>query len=249
MKNNIKKLILLQECDNKIKTNVTKRSDVPIRIQKLEETFNEAAKIYKNKLDKLEVLKKERRTLEQGVQDIESKAEKSQIKLNNIKSNKEYTAALKEIEDLEKEKNKKEDQILQIMEEIEEMNRECEIINQEQEKHKKEFEAEKKNIEEELLVLDREADELEKQRLKYLNDVDEDLFKKYDFMRTHRGGIAIGAVINGICQSCHMEIPPQKFNELIKCDTMMSCPHCNRFIYWGEDDCFINMNNDLEQAG
>lgn len=249
MKNNIKKLIFLQECDNKIKTNDIKRSDVPIRIHKLEETFNEAEKIYKNKFDKLEALNKERRTLEQDVQDIESKAEKSQIKLNGIKSNKEYTAVLKEIDDLGKEKNKKEDQILQIMEEIEEVNRECDDIKHEQEKHKKEFEAEKKDIEEELLVLDREAEELEKQRSEYLKDVDADLFKKYDFMRAHRGGIAIGAVIDGICQSCHLEIPPQKFNELIKCDAIMSCPHCNRFIYWGQDDSFINMFDEIEQVG
>jgi predicted nucleic acid-binding Zn-ribbon protein len=249
LKDNIKKLILLQECDNKIKTNDLKRNDVPIKMKKLEETFNEVSEIYRTKFDKLDALKKERRALEQSVQDIESKADKSQIKLNSIKSNKEYTAVLKEIDDLEKEKNKKEDQILQIMEDVEEMNRECETIKDEQEDHKKEFEAEKKDIEGEMLVLDSEADELKKQRSEYCSDVDQELLKTYDFLRKNRGGIAIGAVISGICQSCHMEIPPQKFNELIKCDTMMSCPHCRRFMYWGEDDCFINMHNDIEQAG
>ena len=249
MKDDIKKLILLQECDNKIKKNNIKRNDVPTRIKKLEETFNEASEIYKTKFDKLDALKKERRILEQAVQDIESKAEKSQIKLNRIKSNKEYTAVLKEIDDLEKDKNKKEDQILQIMEDIEEMNRECERIKVEQEEHKKEFEAEKKEIEGELLVLNEEAKELEKQRVEYYNAVDQKILKTYDFLKSRLAGVAIGSVVNGICQSCHLEIPPQKFNELLKCETMMSCPHCNRFIYWGEDECFINVNKDIEQAG
>jgi len=249
LKDDIKKLILLQECDNKIKKNNIKRNDVPTRIKKLEETFNEASEIYKTKFDKLDALKKERRILEQAVQDIESKAEKSQIKLNRIKSNKEYTAVLKEIDDLEKDKNKKEDQILQIMEDIEEMNRECERIKVEQEEHKKEFEAEKKEIEGELLVLNEEAKELEKQRVEYYNAVDQKILKTYDFLKSRLAGVAIGSVVNGICQSCHLEIPPQKFNELLKCETMMSCPHCNRFIYWGEDECFINVNKDIEQAG
>jgi len=249
LKENIKKLILLQGCDNKIKTIDMKRNDVPIRIQKLEEIFNEVAEIYKSKFDKLDALKKERRTLEQSVQDIESKTEKSQIKLNSIKSNKQYTAALKEIADLEKEKNKIEDQILKIMEGIEELNRECESIKEEQEEHEKGFEAEKKGIEKELRVLNKEAKKLGKQRLEYYSAVDQELLKTYDFLRGRLGGSAIGSVINGICQSCHLEIPPQKFNELIKCDTMMSCPHCRRFIYWGEDECFVNIFNDIEQAG
>lgn len=249
MKDDIKKLILLQECDNKIKANDVKRKDVPVRIKKLEETFNEVSEIYKTKFDKLDALKKERRALEQGVQDIESKAEKSQIKLNSIKSNKEYTAVLKEIDDLEKEKNKKEDQILQIMEDIEEVSRQCESIKVEQEEHKKEFEAEKKEIEAEFLLLNEEAKELEKQRSEYYNDVDQKILKTYDYLKSRLAGIAIGSVVNGIYQSCHLEIPPQKFNELLKCETMMSCPHCKRFIYWGEDECFVNVNKDIEQAG
>lgn len=248
MKDNIKKLILLQECDKKIKSVNTKIDDIPVRIGKLEEIFHEAADVFKAKFDKLDTMKKERRSLEQAVQDIESKAEKSQIKLNNIKSNKEYTAALKEIDDLGKEKTKLEDRIIQIMEDIDEMDKKCASVKEDQEEHKKEFESEKREIEQELQILNEEAEKLNRQRAEYHNAVDPELLKSYDFLRDRRGGLAIGAVINSICQSCHLEIPPQKFNELIKCDTMMSCPHCNRFIYWGDDECFADIYGNKEQA-
>ena len=85
MKDNIKKLIMLQECDSKIRTTQTKRDLIPVRIKKLEETFEEASSIYKSKFDKLDSLEKERRALEKDVQDIDSKAAKSQEKLNSIK--------------------------------------------------------------------------------------------------------------------------------------------------------------------
>ena len=245
MKDNLKKLIMLQECDNKIRKIQTKRDLGPAREKKLEETFEEASSIYKSRFDKLDSLEKERRVLEKDVQDIDSKAAKSQEKLNSIKSNKEYTAALKEIADIEKEKGKKEDKILQMMEEIESLKVECNEVKGEQDKLKEEFEAEKKEIQKELLELDKEVEELMTQRTGYNDAVDQRILKTYDLLRDKRAGVAISSVVGGICQGCHLEIPPQKFNELQRCDDMMSCPHCNRLIYWGEDEFFVNLFNEI----
>ncbi len=245
MKDNIKKLIILQECDNKIKAIQAKRDQVPVQIAKLEETFEEASSIYKSKFDKLDSLEKERRALEKDVQDIESRYAKSQEKLNNIKSNKEYTAALKEISDIEKEKGKKEDRILQMMEEIESLKAECNDIKGEQEKLREEYEEEKKEIEKELLELDKETQDLISERTGYNSAIDQRMLKTYDLLRDRRAGVAVSSVIGGICQGCHLEIPPQKFNELQRCNEMMSCPHCNRLIYWGEDEFFVKVLNGI----
>lgn len=245
MKDNIKKLIMLQECDKKIKIIQVKRDLVPIQIKKLEETFEEASRIYKTKFDKLDSLEKERRAIEKDVQDIESKAVKSQGKLNNIKSNKEYTAALKEIADIEKEKGKKEDKILQMMEEIESLKVECSEIKGEQDKLREEYEEEKKEIEKELLELDKEAQKLLTQRTEYNDAVEQRMLKTYDLLRDRKAGVAVSSVIGGICQGCHLEIPPQKFNELQRCNEMMSCPHCNRLMYWGEDEFFVKVLSEI----
>lgn len=245
MKDNIKKLIMLQECDNKIKAIQTKQNMIPVRIKKMEETFEEASNIYKSRFEKLDSLEKERRALEKDVQDIDSRAAKSQEKLNHIKSNKEYTAALKEIADIEKEKGKKEDKILQLMEEIEALKAECNEIKGEQEKLRQEFEAEKKEIEKELLELDKETREFMEQRTGYNDAVDQRMLKTYDMLRERRAGVAVSSVVGGICQGCHLEIPPQKYNELKRCNEMMSCPHCNRLIYWGEDEFFVKVLNEI----
>jgi uncharacterized protein len=245
LKDHIKQLILLQECDNRIKTNQGKRDAVPVRIQRLEEAFEEATRIFNSKFEKLDSLEKEKRALEKDIQVIESRAQKSQEKLNNIKSNKEYTAALKEIEEIEKEKVKKEDIILQMMEDIEQLKKECTDLKGEKENLRKDYDVEKKEIEAELLELNEEAEGLNKQRAEYNNGVDSKILKTYDLLRARRAGVAVSAVIGGICQACHLEIPPQKFNELQRCNEMMACPHCNRLIYWGEDEFFINLLNSM----
>ena len=102
MKDKISGLIRLQECDTRIKDLNARKREAPLRLNDLEKELKEISLRFKEKYDSLEQRKKDRRKLEQEVQDLENKVDKSQIKLNSIRSNKEYTAALKEIDDLGK---------------------------------------------------------------------------------------------------------------------------------------------------
>jgi predicted nucleic acid-binding Zn-ribbon protein len=239
LKDKIKGLILLQDCDDRIIKVEAKKKEGPLKIRSLEDHFNGSEKLFQEKQARLESLKKERRGMEQRVQDLENKVEKSHVKLSNIKSNKEYAAALKEIEDLGREKDMEEDKILQVMEEIESLEEECRKCKDEQVTLKNQFETDRKDIEKEIVLLNEELALLKKERAKYMDAIDKDLQKKYILIKEKKGGIAIGQVIHGVCQSCNMGIPPQQFNELKKCDELLSCPNCHRLIYWGEDEFFL----------
>jgi hypothetical protein len=235
LKDKIIGLIKLQECDSRIKEVIAGKKEGPLKIQELKDELHASEMRLQEENERFEQLKKDRREIEQDVQEIESKLEKSGIKLNNVKSNKEYKAALKEIEDLNKEKAKMEDNIIQIMEEIEALEKRCIEYREEQAELKKKFELDKEEIDKELKVLDKKAKALEKQRTKYCRMIDKDLLSKYQFLKEKKGGLAISSVVDGVCQTCHMGIPPQQFNDLIKGYSLLTCPNCNRMIYWGED--------------
>ncbi len=238
MKEKISLLIQLQDNDNKIKEILRRKNEGPMRIKKLEDELSIIENKFQEEYDKLELLKKDRREVEQEIQDLENKAEKSDIKLSSIKSNKEYRAALKEIEELKKIKFLTEDKAIQIMEEIEELeNRSVENKSQQTELRKT-FEEDKDGILRELSDLDKELEILEKKRMNFTDAIDQDLLKRYLFLKERKGGQAISPVVGGVCQTCHMGIPPQKFNELIKGHSQLTCPNCNRIIYWGEDEHF-----------
>ena len=98
------------------------------------------------------------------------------------------------------------------------------------------FEQDQKEVKEELKTLDGELESYENQRLGIRKEIDATLLKQYDNIGGHKGGIAVSSVIKGVCQACHLGIPPQKFNELMRGDVLMNCPHCMRIIYWGEDE-------------
>jgi predicted nucleic acid-binding Zn-ribbon protein len=238
LKEKIRKLILLQDCHNQIKEVDLRKKQVPFKIQELEEDFADKEAVFEEEGQRLQSLQKERRTLEQVVQDLESKLGKSRIKLGNIRSNKEYTAALKEIEDLEREKGRYEEDVLQMMEEIEVMEKKYLDDKNELAELKKQFETAKEEIQNEIKELNNKSIILEKQQAEFSGAVDQDLLKRYLFLKERKKGVAIGPVINGVCQSCHMSIPPQQFIELRRADSLLTCPSCARLLYWGEDAYF-----------
>jgi len=238
----MKLLIGLQDCDISIRDAQNKKKEKPIGIERLQKELEQSESQLKTELNQLELNRRARRGSEQEIEELENRIIKSNIKLNNIKSNKEYTAALKELADLEKEKTLMEDGLIEIMEQIETLEERCVSNKTKGEVLKENFKMERDEILKELKALDEVLESLKNERADFCKAVDEGLLKRYDILRQNKEGLAISPVVKGICQACHMGIPPQKFNELIRGDALMSCPYCSRIIYWGEDERFKNIN-------
>jgi len=215
---------------------VNEKRQCPAKLNALDQKITGMSTEVKNAEIELEALKKEHRNMDQEITTIESKIKKSNAKLDQIKSNKEYQAALKEIDELQNEKKRREDLSIELMEKIEES-----------EQNKKNKASETKELTEaakkERAHLKQHEEELEKtfrsllsKRETLCREIDDTLVKHYEQLLRRKGGLAVSAVTNGVCQCCHLAIPPQKFNELIKGEKMMNCPHCMRIIYWGDDE-------------
>ena len=245
MKDKLLVLIQLQECDNRIVKILQAKEQGPLRIQKLEDELGAMENLFKANEDQLDAFRKDRRQFEQEIQELDGKIEKSSAKLTQIKSNKEYTAALKEIDDLKTIKFQTEERALQIMEIAEELEQKCKGHKDALDALKDQSEKDKEDIKKDLLGLESNFNALEKERNQLCSDFDQSLLKKYLFLRERKGGLAISSVVTGVCQTCHMGIPPQKFNELIRGSDLMTCPHCNRIIYWGDDQDFQKISNAL----
>jgi predicted nucleic acid-binding Zn-ribbon protein len=238
LKDEICLLIKLQHCDNRIREVRRRKEEGPLKIRKIEEDLQTAEKEAQEVHSQFDGLKKERRKIEQEVQDLDGKIEKSSVKLSQIKSNKEYTAALKEIDDLKRTKFITEDKIIEVMEKMAELDQSSAEEDRGLVELREQAEKDKKRILEELESLEQELIALEERRKHLTKDLEPELLKKYLFLHERRNGLAVSAVVTGVCQTCHLGIPPQKFNELIRGNVVMTCPHCHRIMYWGEDEDF-----------
>jgi predicted nucleic acid-binding Zn-ribbon protein len=238
LKDNICLLIKLQHCDTRIRELTRSKEEGPLRVRKIEDDLRNEEEKAQEVHSQLDELKKERRKIEKEVQDLDGKVEKSSVKLSQIKSNKEYTAALKEIDDLKRTKFITEDKIIEVMEKIAELEQGSADEHRRLVELREQAEKEKKRILEELAGLEQELIALEEGKKHLIKDLDPELLKKYLFLHERRNGLAVSAVVTGVCQTCHLGIPPQKFNELIRGNVVMTCPHCHRIMYWGEDEDF-----------
>ena len=241
-------LINLQSFDRHLIAIANEKQRLPGKLKALDERIAEATEMVRSTALELEALKKEHREMERQIGDIDSKVQKSNEKLSNIKSNKEYQAALKEIEDLHQEKQRIEDLAIEIMEKIEEFSNGQAAKKAESQEITAAVEKERDQLEKNLKELDKSLKELLVKRATLSSGIDRGLLNRYEQLLKRKGGVAVSAVMKGVCQCCHIAIPPQKFNELIRGEEMMACPHCMRIIYWGDDERYRSIGNE-QSAG
>ena len=240
MKEKMKVLIALQDCDTRIRTIRMKKEEWPGKIKGLEKRLAEMENQLQGEADRIKEYARNRRNAEQEIEEVEIRLKKAETKLSNIKSNKEYEAALREIDELKTERSLMEDRVIEILEKAEALEQRHTLTKRSVEDTRRQFQLDRDEILKKIEGLDRDLQRVEKDRLRLSRTVDPDLLKRYDTLRTRKGGIAVSPVVKGVCQTCHLGIPPQEFNELLRGDRFMTCPNCSRIIYWGEDENYQN---------
>ena len=179
----------------------------------------------------IEELEKERRTLEDEMTDKIAHVKERQSKMMQVQTSREQTALLKEIEDAKKNVKENEEKIVSIMEQVEKLSAEAT-------EEKNLLKSEKTLVDEEKVKVKSVIDELSKgkktkknKRDKQANAVNGSMIQKYEVLRERRNGLAIVNVLDGVCQGCFMNLPPQKYNMLLRGDQVLECPSCQRLIY------------------
>lgn len=242
----IKWLIQYQILEDKKAKLVRSCEETPKRIAEIEKEFEKFESIYLEKKAGQEHAKKLHRSLEQEIAALEDKIKRSKTRMSEIKNNKEYQAMLKEIGDQQKEIGEKEDRALELMETIEQLSSELKNLNKEVEVHRKKMKEDNSKLQQEVDQLKDRMDHLEQQQERVRAKLDPDIWKRSEVLLEKQGGIAVAPVENGLCQVCHLNIPPQKFIELQRDESILQCPHCHRFIYWPGHEAYCLVEEEQE---
>jgi predicted nucleic acid-binding Zn-ribbon protein len=187
-------------------------------------------------LQQLEDLKAQRRDTETEMAEMEAGIKKSRQRLMEIKSNIEYKAMLKEIAFKEDQRDQRETRTLELMERMEEENRAIAAKEQEIQEQEAVLNQQRLAVEAETAKLREELAGLQEQCTKLHKGLPPHLLKRYDFIRQRRNGTAVAPVRGGVCMGCNMNILPQQFIDLQKGNEILQCPHCQRILYWFEDE-------------
>ena len=142
---------------------------------------------------------------------------------------------MKEIEDVKSKNSSIEDKMIECLDRIDETEK---VIAEKKDEYSQlvdRIKREKEIIHQEAELGRKKLDELDKDREKISGMIDSELFKKYLVVKEQRqGGLSVVPVKDAVCHGCNVNLPPQLYNELFRCDSLKFCPNCHRIIYLKE---------------
>ena len=181
--------------------------------------------------DEISALEEERGELLAALALEHENIERSEGRLPQIKTQKEYVAVLKEVDTAKKLAKELQSGIDAKDEVLASLNADKEEKGNELAKSTEEADARCAEIDEALSSVNEKLAEMEQQRNKLLEELPSRLRKRYKLLMSRRGGVAVVEAKDGACLGCHMHLPPQTFNSLFVTKDIKSCPHCNRLLY------------------
>ncbi|MFP4347498.1 MAG: zinc ribbon domain-containing protein [Thermodesulfobacteriota bacterium] len=198
----------------------------------LETELNAAEQAIEQDTASLEELRKAYRSQESDVKMNSDTVKKNQERLLTVKTNKEYQALLKGIDEIKRRNSRIEDEMLALIDQIEAAEQALQQQNEAYERLKARIQTEKKSLQSESEQSRQRLVELGRERDRIAAGVPKDLMRKYETARNRDSGPAIVPVRGTVCEGCNMNIPPQMSNELRRFEDLKFCPFCNRIIYW-----------------
>lgn len=231
MNPDLAKLVRLHHADTELRRVEGELQELPGKKRTIDERLGADRARLDAARGALEGSQKARKTNESAVQDLEAKRSKYKGQLMDVKTNKEYTAMLHEIEGVEREIRGREDQVLAEMERAEglggEVKREETAFRSAEETHRSQGRA----LDERARTLEQETARARDGRDAVAATLEPDALALFQRVARLRG-VAVSEARDGMCQACHLKLRPQMYVDLKRNDAILQCPACSRILYY-----------------
>ena len=235
IKDQIKKLVELQKIDGEIYSLKKELEEKPILIDGLKTEFEQSKIKLKGIEDKLKSTIVKRQQIELDLKSKEEAITKSNAQLSQIKTNREYTAKMTEIESLKADKSILEEKILLSYDESDAVTKEVSVEKKEVAEKEKLFLDKKKQVEDETKLLQDRIKTLVSQRQHIIPEIEKNTLARYEKVLEHKEGLAIVPVKDNTCGGCFMNITHQTVNMIKMHDSFIECEICLRILYIEDD--------------
>lgn len=165
------------------------------------------------------------------VRQMNVQLDRSREKLSRSRNEREANAAQREVEELRKLQRDREDEAQKLS-----------GLTDAAKKSVEEIEAQLKSIAEELAEKEaplsshlggiaKEREEKASERAALATKVPSLTLRRYEQVRQQKG-TGLARTSDGICQACHISIPPMLLQKLMRGEVLEQCPNCKRILYF-----------------
>src|SRR5262245_59013443 len=205
---------------------------LPAAIAAVHAQVAEAKKAVEGVKVRLDEARKSQRAQEKNLEDNGVKRQKFEGQLYQVKTNKEYSAVLVEIDEVKQEKSRIEEEILTFMEAQERLG--VELRESERLLHQRQADGQREEaaLAEQLRVLEADLAVVRGQRTALTSQLPALVLGDYDRILRYRGVAVVEVANASFCGGCRVAITPQRLQELRQQNALIHCESCGRYLAW-----------------
>ena len=228
----LRTLIDLQALDTRISSLEAEGARLPREIAATHAAVEEAKQAVEAAKAKLDGARKSQRAKEKDLEDNRVKRQKFEGQLYQVKTNKEYSAVLTEIEEVKQEQVRIEEEILTLMELGEGLTTEGKEADARFKARESQGRVEEVTLGEKLRGVKGDLAVVQSERAQLSGQVASSVLADYERLLGHLGMAIVPVIKPNSCGGCRVTITPQRLQELRQQNTLIHCESCGRYLYW-----------------
>jgi predicted nucleic acid-binding Zn-ribbon protein len=206
---------------------------LPKEIAAIHAAVEESRKQVEQTKTRLDAARKDQRAKEKDLEVVQAKRAKNEARLYEVKTNKEYSAVLIEIEEIKQEKARMEEEVLVLMEAQERLSGDIREAESRFKQRESQGRSEEATLKEQLRGTETDLAAVRTERKELAAKLPANILADYDRILRARAGLALVPVAKpNFCGACRMTITPQRLQELRAQSSLIPCESCGRYLYW-----------------
>ena len=230
----IEQLLTIQDRDRKIRALKNEIKLAPLQRKDLDARLAAA----QQQLDAVKLkgreIEVERKGLENEAQSKRDQIAKYNTQKFQTRKNEEFQAISNEIKRYEDEVRVTEDRELELMDGAEKMKATIAEAEKENTTVKAHVQQQAANLDAKAAAIVEQLKQIEADRAKLAEAVEEDLLETYDHLFASKGDNAVVALEHDVCMGCHMKLTTQTSVRVKGRREVVHCEQCGRILYWSE---------------
>jgi hypothetical protein len=223
-------LLQLQQFDIKVRELESALIQLPAKLDPLRRDLAKLQGMLDAEQAKLDETNNWRKAQQEMIDRDREALKAAQNKLQASKNSKEFGAASREVENKRKSITDRESELKKVSEASSTSTTGLESRNKDVEGLRTELSNSEAAMADQLADLRSQLAAAKAARDDSRSHVEKQWLKIYDTLAQKRG-YAVAPVVKGVCQGCHMALPPQLNNILARMESIETCPRCARLVY------------------
>ena len=223
-------LLQLQQSDSKVRELQTAVTQLPTKLDPLRRDLAKLQGMLDGERGKLNETNSWRKSQQEMIDREREALRQAQGKFQASKNTKEFNASSREVENKRKAIGDRESELKKVNEAAAQSSTQLDARTRDVDALRTELATSEATMASQLDALKAQLAEAIAARDAARVQVDIQWVKIYDSLAAKKG-YAVAPVVKGVCQGCHMALPPQLANVLARMETIETCPRCGRLIY------------------